>query len=389
MGTMGSILGLLKRAENWSLGSFTYLKRDYVQANRLYSDHHYIETLLPTSIEPLKIPSYTQLEHEIREYLNRIRDYCSKKFEFEFDEKPILKCWLKRLDGIYAIYMEVGGIKNIPKTLLLTSAAKPWNKTIALSLKRRGTRVIGFHHGTGMGNAWQGITSYHELSQCNVFVCPTAKSAEKKRHEHNLGGIQELNDVECVSIETSFYKSLKEKSEGDIFPDRFRKIMVVEHPASPNRYQYSSGGYFIFQLDIGLRVVDFLKKQGYEVIYKMHPEQRHRADRIFDGRADQIIMEPFEKVHSQTDAFFFSSLKTTAFGFALCTNKPIFFIDIEGTDWNPEAYELLKKRCIMIPSYFDDCNRIQFDEEYFLKELTQGPKVPDFEYVERFMFPAK
>ena len=42
----------------------------------------------------------------------------------------------------------------------------------------------------------------------------------------------------------------------------------------------------------------------------------------------------------------------------------------------------------MIPSYFDEYNRIRFKEDLLLEEISGETRVPDFEYVKRCMFPS-
>ena len=157
---------------------------------------------------------------------------------------------------------------------------------------------------------------------------------------------------------------------------------------NPYRFHYAEGCFFPFRLDLELRVINLLKKHGFKVIYKMHPERQHEVEGIFDGLVDRIITKPFEKVYKEADALFFGYGNSTTFGFALGTNRPLFLIDIENTNWNPEVHELLSRRCIIVPAKFDEKNRIQFDEGYFLEKLGQKPEMPDFAYVEKFMIPT-
>jgi len=169
------------------------------------------------------------------------------------------------------------------------------------------------------------------------------------------------------------------------FPERFGKIMMVGYPMNVTRYPYSTGDFFLFQLDLEIRVIKLLKRHGLKVVYKMHPERQREAGGVFEDLADEVLTEPFEKVYGYADALFFGCITSTTFGFALCTQLPILVIDIQGTNWNREAYELLKRRCVMIPALFDESNRIQFDEDLLLGELGQRPRVPDFAYVEEVM----
>jgi len=62
-------------------------------------------------------------------------------------------------------------------------------------------------------------------------------------------------------------------------------------------------------------------------------------------------------------------------------------LDVEGRSWNPEASELLRKRCGMIPAAFGKGNRLEFDEGTILRNLSMDIGELDLEYLKRCMFP--
>jgi len=382
-----NISGFLNHSDVWSIGSFCHLKSDYTKKYKIYCDHPYVATILPKKIQKLERLSSDFLENKVGDFFEKIAVFCLKEFLLEFDSSLISKCWLQRLESLENIYRHVRNIQSPPKMLLFSEVGKPIHKIIALALKSKGTRIIGFHHGNDIGNMYRRMPSYNEYSACDIFVCPTKKTEEFKKNEHYSSRISRHRKTEFESIETSYYKDIHEQCGKGPFPGRVRKVMIVGYPMNIYRYQYSCGDFFLFQLDLELRLARMLKKSGHEVIYKAHPTTKDEVKGIFDGIVDNIIFDPFETVFKSTDSFVFGNSMSTTFGFAIGTTKPIYLIDIKGTKWNQEAYDLLKKRCVMVPAQFDHQNRIQFDEELLASKLSAPAEPPNFEYLERFMFP--
>ena len=145
--------------------------------------------------------------------------------------------------------------------------------------------------------------------------------------------------------------------------------------------------FFYFQLDLEIKLAKLLNKNGYRVIYKVHPDRADSVKGIFDDIVDEILVTPFEKTYQFADAIVFGCLTSTTFGYAVNTNKPIYLLDIEGQFWNKGVRKLLQKRCTMVTSFFDKSNRIIFDEDYIIDKLKEKQFQPNYEYVEKLMFP--
>ncbi len=376
------------KPNNWSLGSFSELKAEYVKAQSLYCDHPFKETILPSSIHLSKFKKLTELEGMVQVFLEKLLDYCRNKFQFEFNILKIKKCWLNRINDLFSIYNTIYDREFVPEKLLLSEVGKPLNKSIALALKKRGTKVIGFSHGHDAGIVLNRLTPYNEYSHCDYFVCPTKKSAELHSYNHNTSEISRFNRVKFITTDTTHYEQVWKNSQKEPFPEEIKSVMIVGYPMNAQRYQYTNVGFFIFMLDLEIRIAKLLKKCGFKVIYKMHPERKGEAKGIFKGLVDSIITKPLETVYGEADALFFGYIHSSTFGFSLCTNRPIFQLDISKDIWNPLAYEHISRRTVMIPAYFDEKNRIQFDEAFLLEKLNQKPERDNSDYVKKFMIPT-
>ena len=101
-------------------------------------------------------------------------------------------------------------------------------------------------------------------------------------------------------------------------------------------------------------------KNGFEVVYKAHPDRLQEIKGLFESQADEYNAEPFEKVWNSVDAYVFTDTASTTFGFSLATNKDIFLFNNAADERNPYLDSLLKKRVNLIPMFLDEKNRMQY-----------------------------
>ena len=165
--------------------------------------------------------------------------------------------------------------------------------------------------------------------------------------------------------------------------------MIVGFPYSPWRKEHPGSGLFwAMRLDFELRLIQALSKLGYNVLYKVHPDREKEAGGIFDSHAT-IVKGDVRELLDIPDAFFFGAPRTTAIAFALCTAKPIAVCVLkeERQHTFPEALERLEKRCEIVSTWFDERNRIQFNESNLSNLFTEKQKWANTEYVNEYLFP--
>lgn len=377
-------------SDGLSLGSASRLRQEYIMQNKLFIDNHYFTTLLGKfDFKKKKIGLSGSIEKEIGNFAEKIGSYCSEKLHVPFDEKSFLACWIERLatlNTVYRFFIERG---PSPKNFLFTETGQILNKLVAHALERKGAKTVAFHHGNYMGGTNERVMVYNGPSSCKEFVCPTSECADSIRSMYVRTKISKYKKTRFTSTETKYYCKIWEESKNVCFPERIGTVMVVGYPMTPTRYFDYPGLYFYFQLDLELRLVSFLKKNGFKVLYKIHPEVTNDVQEIFESLCDRVLSEPFENVWHEADALITKYSASTTFGFALCTNRPIFFIDLEKDCWDPDHYEKLRKRCHMIDAWRNEQNRIEFDEDKLMKGLSAKQECPDYSYVKKYMFPLE
>ncbi|RLJ04178.1 MAG: hypothetical protein DRP08_02280, partial [Candidatus Aenigmatarchaeota archaeon] len=378
-------------SDGLSLGSASRLRQEYLFQNSLFIDNHYWPTLLDKcNFEKRKIGLSVSAKKRIENFTEVVSSYCSEKLQAPFDARSFMKCWVGRLTTLNTIYKFLLEHGPSTKYFLFTETGQILNKLVAHALNRKGAKTVAFHHGNHMGGTGERAMVYNGPSSCSEFVCPTSECADSIRSMYKQMKISKYKKPKFTSTETKYYCKVWEESQAFSFPERIETVMIMGYPMTPIRYFDYPGLYFYFQLDLELRLVSLLKLHGFKVLYKIHPEVTNEVKDIFMPLCDKILFAPFENVWHEADALIAKYSASTTFGFALCTNRPIFFIDLEKLDyWHPEHYEKLRKRCHMIDAWTNEQNRIEFDEDKLLEGLSSKQEYPDFSYIKKYMFPLE
>ena len=161
-------------------------------------------------------------------------------------------------------------------------------------------------------------------------------------------------------------------------------------PLNSFRYNVENNLFFYKTVDLEYRLISTLKKAGYHVTYKVHPDRLEEVDSIFNNMVDEYIVESFEKVWNKSDALIFTYTSTTTFGFALTTNLPIILIDSAKNNRNADEYRSMRGRVNILNAITDDSMRIIFDQDELLNMINKINNKNDsnFSYVDK-MFGKK
>ena len=104
-------------------------------------------------------------------------------------------------------------------------------------------------------------------------------------------------------------------------------------------------------------------KLGYTVISKRHPKGIMSGTTIFQDYADhELINTTMAAVEQRTDAYIFD-FQGSAFLEAICTLKPVVFIDIPIRTLRDEVRSQMSKSISIVPASFNEQNRVVIDEK--------------------------
>jgi len=128
-----------------------------------------------------------------------------------------------------------------------------------------------------------------------------------------------------------------------------KRIMYV--PTSFSGARFRIGPYRDMPDSFYLRWHEQLIAQFPSLIWKGHVKEKARRD-LMPSNAKMLTRRRFEKCLDAADIFFFDYV-SSAFFIACATDKPIVFFDIGIRNITPRAYELIKRRCIIVKVNLD------------------------------------
>ncbi len=371
-----------------SLGSFVRLKKEYCSKKKLVVTHKSSLDFLPWAA-----PGGRLRTGEIEDVIQKIVANIERLAR---DLGPTLdstsKAYLSNL-GKWPLYISFslyqGIVQDYPQKidlLLLSEVAKPINKTICFALKRKfNTRVVGFEHGNTFGSLLSRYFAPSELAHCDEYIVASSKSVPNFKEAQRMARLPYGTETRISSMDTDYYRTLAERSKPLPVSEKISRVMLIGFPMNQTRYMDFPGHFSLFHLDLEIRLLGFLRKRGFKAIYKAHPDRLREIKGVFERFSDEIRAEAFEEVHHTCDAYLFAHTETSTFGIAVCTNKPIIVIEIEGKPWKGSAYELVSKRCRMVPAWINNTCRILFDEQALERALNGSIVEPNMEYFENMM----
>lgn len=289
---------------------------------------------------------------------------------------------LEEAIGLLRVHRERLSSDHLPQELWTGTAGLVWNRLLQGQVRRAGGTVIGHDHAEGSGLVIGNFREVAELPHCHRFVATTPRKA---RHiEEHLDPALMLNPSKPVISEIPGSRRatpLPDPGDGG----EIRRVMYLSGFYAGERVSYSSFIPDPVKVDWQARLFARLREWGYQVLNKPHPSSADQTHPRFDSLLGVRTLEaPFEEVWEWADAFIFDYAMTRPFSMALCTRKPIIYVDLQRFPWVPEAREALERRCTTVTARFDREGRVQTDWDA-IRSTLEDPPVPDFEFVHEYI----
>ena len=380
-----------KKALN--IGARSRIKKIYSLHNRFSLHEEAFYKLLKLEDD---IPKYilAEIEHIIEEFLD-LGETILEDFGFRGHNKHFLSEIKKELlsDLMLAMRLYLGAVSKCRdlqyKYILADSLGNLFVRLVLKALQVNGKEVVGFTHGNILGLIYNKILLMNELTVLNRYVVFSKSAAEFFDNLMKLDPLFPLPTKPSIELvrDTSFRKMWRKGKKTPV-PRKTRRVMFIEYPLTPFRYMFYGSGFYLIQLDLALRVLEVLKRRGYYVLIKLHPDRLKESDNgmIYRDFVDECVMGRFENTYYKADAFIFPHLLTTTFAFSLATNKKVVYLLYEKEKYIPEKLNLLNKRCIPVYCWFDDRNRIRFDEAELVDALEKECYPLDTKFLENYLF---
>tara|TARA_Y100000588_G_scaffold395260_1_gene521983 strand:+ start:2319 stop:3941 length:1623 start_codon:yes stop_codon:yes gene_type:complete len=271
--------------------------------------------------------------------------------------------------------------------IVLAGLGHTYMRMIAVAARREGHVVVGQSHGTSVSMQDINHQRMGNLGLVDKYIVPTKGAAKLVINSLSKPPLPaRSHTVEPISLDTKSYVEIWNQNNLHPPPKSIKTIMFIEYPLAQDRLE-TALGFWNYQLEILLRISEFCKTMGLRTIVKVHPERIPLSKGLYDLYFDDVVTLPFEQVHQQADAFFMPHLANSPFGLSLLTNKPVFIFEYTLNDVWDQVRNDLRKRCVVLPTWFGEDGRIMFDQEIFAENLTKKPGPVDNDFVKQYMFP--
>jgi hypothetical protein len=273
--------------------------------------------------------------------------------------------------------------------MLVAALGNPANRALAVAARRQGVNVVAFLHGNTVFSQYEHNRVNLDVALSDEYVVYTESSIPRLQEIARKYPPIRGNMPGIVSAEASIFRNIWEQKKNLPLPDRIRRVMIVEigvqRDVAP-RFKPSD----LVNADLTIRVAKLLRRHGYDVLLKRHPNplKRSWAPDPFSPYMD-IRYERFEDVMDDTDAYLITYPTSTIFHWAICSNKPIIYLDDGLFEWFEQPRALFERRARVVRVKADEQNRLMFSDDELLEALARPVTEPDISYAEQLLFSSK
>ncbi len=367
-------------------------------SKRLGRSFHYLSS---DKFKNINVSLVSSPEKEFKDVAENVLKACivvAKRYGVDISqemEDSMSYILARHLSYAHANYLEMKRVfadSYGPSHLLGGTQASYFNRMIGLINMEFGGRTSAFTHGNEVGRIrdYRVENSFADdmVTYTNYAIADVKTSF--KTYSHPMKRV-----CGVVSAETNYFVDSFEKQKMLSVPKKVKKVLL--HCYCYDQIMNMDTVFpDIFYFNAEIRLISFLVSNGFEVLYKIHPETTisipgykiiyQEIERHFDGKV-QILYDRLQEISHLADAFLMYYTTATSFYWLLCTQKPVIILDTDRfvRQHSDEALELMEKRCSFVQYGYDDKNMLIWDDAELLKALRQ-PKEPDFEIIKRYLF---
>ena len=376
------LFGLIHNTTHASIGPMGSMKHDF-----LCKQHHAVRVcewnyFLSSLPQPIDTPVPNLNDQFLKPFLTDFRRLATR-FGSTPELASIEKCWSQRLQILFGFYRSFLRSNALPAGLSISAAGNPIRKALGTAARRVGTKVFVFHHGECSGVERYPNAHRNDGSFPDFFVCPTEQIRKNFENNYSASKIEMRSGVRYISSQSNHFDGMRRRYRIAELPGSQNTVMLIGFGMNHHRYLDGAAYFYYFQLDIQYRLCLLIKRLGYKLIYKVHPDRASEVGSLFSSVADVVESRSFEVCWNNCSSYVFSHPGTTVFGHACFTEKPIVLVDLENNNWNEPGYSLLKRRCHTVRAQFNSINRILFDETEFEAKLNNPLPLND-DYIDSY-----
>ncbi|MEQ8247506.1 MAG: hypothetical protein RID42_07465 [Alphaproteobacteria bacterium] len=372
----------------WSLGEVGRLKRDYLRNEKTSCVVISPGSLFDGGFASVDIPQGPR--DVVGAVLSESAKVWSETLGVNVPLKHLLDLWLERTSYFGGCIVALSAQAKFPETLLVGSPGNALSRAAASVARTEGAEVIVFQHGHNPGTTFARTLAHSEFTLGQSVACATSGMAEAFRQLAARFSFSANKNTKFQSVKSRVYEEMRQVFLGYSSNKAKGRVVMVGYPMNTPapRLSYGYGDFFALQIPLELKVVDTLKRCGYQVVYKAHPDTASLVAPLFSDDVEVEKDMSFEATLLSAETVVFTYPLTSALGIALTSDRPIVMLDLAGRDWVPEVYADLARRCAMVPATLDDRNFISVNEGALIDGLVRAPDLVCDDYFVKYMSQA-
>lgn len=254
-------------------------------------------------------------------------------------------------------------VRRLPNRIWSANGGYYPARAVALEVMRRGGQVTSVEHGGTIGTI-DNVSSValSQMAVTNRFMSATPKLAECVKALKMTDPVAGFRHVAVAAHDgdPTFRRAARVRRRG-----KSKRPTVVYVTTAMLGFRQVTPPLLpdLVYLDWNLRLAETLRDLPIELICRPHPEGLLIGQRPPLADIARCATEPFEKLIETTDVFLFDYPQTTAFWEAVCTDRPVVFIDLGVAAFSPSVVPMMAKRVTTVRATFDEHNLPQVDRE--------------------------
>ncbi|MDJ0893574.1 MAG: hypothetical protein QNJ92_00415 [Alphaproteobacteria bacterium] len=287
---------------------------------------------------------------------------------------PLTQGFVERADVDLAA---AASFPRLPERIWAGSGGYWPARCIAIEALRRGQHVRRFEHGgeAGMIEVTEPIL-LSELSVTSEFTCATTQMAERLKATGALSRIARIRHPEISGWQTAPHIR-RLPLDQDVPAGARRNVLYGPSILLGPRQLFPPILPDPVHLDWQFRLVESLLSLPIDLVCRPHPEgllydRRHPLEAI-----TSISPRRYEDLLPDSDVFLFDYGQSTTFYEALCTDRPVVFIDFGNPLFTSSVRTALERRCRIVHAWFDDRNRPMVDLDELSEAVCGGASTAD------------
>ncbi len=353
--------------------SINYLMKEHISAENLEVTNMLVEFYLRS------IPSQTN--GSIDDISFSIYDALKDVYEFDYQIEKAVKEIVE-----YHMKQALGDIEHLKKSSLrkalgrgmVSGTPKYEGRILSWYFQDNGKDVIRHAHGGERVFYKDYVWPIAELPFCSAYYTHSKTEAINIKSRIDIGeyaAYDALRSIKFTSLGSVKHKNIyKNSMAGKKQSPKAKTIIYVTGvylgDLAPNlpSFKIPDSLYFDFQI----RLLKFLKSEGWRIIIKPHPKGLYNPAKLLEPYADEVVIDKFDPNNFNAEVFLFD-FAGTAFFDTLFSAQKVVLLNLGHRPFDDGELGFLEKRCSVLNHGFDECGRVAMDKDRLLNAIENVP----------------